>query len=91
MMTRSRLVRKATEAVLHAGAYSYMGRKKKKRVARQDWILHISEAVKQQGMSYSQFINKLKVANIELDRKVLAELATQHTSAFQEIFKSINK
>lgn len=89
MMTRHRLVRKAKEAVLHAGAYAYQGRKNKKRVARRDWILHISEAVKLQGMSYSQFMNKLKESKIELDRKVLAQLAQEQPEAFKFIFKQL--
>ena len=89
MMTRHRLVRKAKEAVLHAGQYAYSGRKKKKRVARQDWILHINEAVKKNGMSYSVFISKLKAAHIDLDRKILAQLATQHEPVFQSLFDKI--
>ena len=90
MMTRNRLVKKATEAVLHAGQYAYVGRKDKKGVMRRDWILHINEAVKQQGMSYSVFIFKLKQANIELDRKILAELATKEPVVFKSIFDKLN-
>ncbi len=85
MMTRRRLVRKATEAVLHAGQYAYAGRKKRKRVARRDWIMHINEAVKAQGLSYSQLISRLRQKNIQLDRKVLAELATQKAQVFKEL------
>lgn len=89
MMTRHRLVRKAHEAVLHAGQYAYMGRKKKKRVARQDWILHINEAVKKNGMSYSVFISKMKTAKIELDRKVLSQLSAQYPDAFNALFDKL--
>jgi large subunit ribosomal protein L20 len=89
MMTRNRLVRKAKEAVLHAGQYAYMGRKKKKRVNRQDWIMHINEAVKPFGFSYSLFISKLKTAKIELDRKVLSEMATEHVTAFKQLVEKI--
>lgn len=89
MMTRNRLVRKATEAVLHAGQYAYNGRKVKKRVNRQDWIMHINEAVKQNGMNYSSFINKLKKANIELDRKVMADLVLKQPEAFKSIVEKI--
>ena len=84
-MTRSRLVRKATEAVLHAGQYAYAGRKDRKSNARRDWILHINEALKAQGLKYNQFINKLKVAKIELDRKILATLALENPEVFQSI------
>ena len=84
-MTRSRLVRKATEAVLHAGQYAYAGRKDKKSNARRDWILRINEALKAQGLKYNQFINKLKVAKIELDRKILATLALENPEVFQSI------
>ena len=84
-MTRSRLVRKATEAVLHAGQYAYAGRKDKKSNARRDWILRINAALKAQGLKYNQFINKLKVAKIELDRKILATLALENPEVFQSI------
>jgi large subunit ribosomal protein L20 len=90
-MTRRRLVRKAKEAVLHAGQAAYVGRKDKKGVARRDWILHINEALKLQGLNYSLFIHKLKLAKIELDRKILAQLATQHPLAFQAIIDKIKK
>ncbi len=90
MMTRHRLVRKAKEAVLHAGQYAYTGRKNKKRVMRRDWILHINEAVKQHGLTYSTFMNRLKVARIALDRKILAQLATEQPEAFKEIVKKLS-
>lgn len=85
MMTRRRLVRKAKEAVLHAGQYAYAGRKDRKGNFRRDWILHINEALKLQGLKYSVFINKLKAANIQLDRKVLAQLATEQPEVFKTI------
>ena len=91
MMTRSRLVRKAKEAVLHAGQYAYHGRKLKKRDARASWILHINEAVKSYGLTYSVFINKLKQAKVDLDRKVLSELATNHSGLFKSLVEKINK
>lgn len=89
MMTRSRLVRKAQEAVLHAGQYAYAGRKDKKGVMRRDWILHINEAVKLQGMSYGVFIHKLKEANIELDRKILSELVVEQPETFKAVFDKV--
>ncbi len=89
MMTRSRLVRKAKEAVLHAGQYAYVGRKDRKGQMRRDWILHINEALKAQGLKYSQFITKLKAAKIELDRKVLAQLAVEQPEAFKAIIDKV--
>ena len=89
MMTRHRLVRKAKEAVLHAGAYSYTGRKNKKRVNRRDWILHINGALQGSDMNYSTFIHKLKEAKIELDRKVLSEMASLHTAVFKQIIDKV--
>ncbi len=87
MMTRRRLVRKAKEAVLHAGQYAYVGRKNKKRVMRRDWILHVNGALQGSGMNYSTFIRKLKLAHIDLDRKILAQLATEQTDTFQKLIK----
>jgi len=89
MMTRRRLVRKAKEAVLHAGQYAYAGRKDRKGNFRRDWILHINEAVKAQGLTYSVFINKLKTAKIELDRKILAQLATKMPETFKSIVEKV--
>lgn len=89
LMTRRRLVRKAKEAVLHAGQYAYVGRKDRKGQMRRDWILHINEALKAQGLKYSQFIANLQRAKIELDRKVLAQLATQQPEAFKAVIDKI--
>ncbi len=89
MMTRRRLVRKAKEAVLHAGQYAYAGRKDKKGVARRDWILHINESLKLQGLKYSIFINQLKSKKIDLDRKVLAQLAVEQPETFKAIVDKI--
>src|SRR6185503_13439674 len=72
--TKSSLIKPAKQAVLHAGAYAFHGRKLRKRDFRTLWIIRISEAVKQQDMSYSVFMNKLKKANIVLDRKTLSDL-----------------
>lgn len=88
-MTRRRLIRKAKEAVLHAGQYAYIGRKDKKGIMRRDWILHVNEALKLNGLNYSTFVHKLKLAKIDLDRKILSELATKHPLAFQEIIDKI--
>jgi large subunit ribosomal protein L20 len=84
-MTKRRLTKVATEARLHAGEYAFAGRKQKKRDIRRLWILRISEAVRKEGMKYSEFINKLKTKKINLDRKILAHFITEKP----EIFKAI--
>ena len=88
-MTKRRLIRVATQAYLHAGEHAYTGRKNRKRDFRQLWITRISEASKQNGLSYSAFISKMKAANIELDRKVLANLVTDHPEVFEEIVAKV--
>ncbi len=85
--TKSRLTKVAKEASLHAGAYAYHGRKLKKRDFRRLWILRISEACKKEGISYSKFINALKMKKIELDRKILADLVLNDSKTFSEIVK----
>lgn len=87
--TKSRLARDAREALLHAGQYAYHGRKLRKRDNRALWITRISEASKKEGISYSQLINKLKKANIELDRKILNELVQNDPSTFQKIVSEV--
>lgn len=89
--TKSTLIREAKQASLHAGQYAYQGRKERKRDFRTLWILRIGEAVKLQGMSYSVFINKLKIANIELDRKILSSLIVEDPTAFKHIVDTIKK
>lgn len=89
MMTRRRLVRKAKEAVLHAGQYAYAGRKNRKRDMRQDWILHINGGLEGTGVSYSSFIHKLKQAHIDLDRKILAQIATEHPPVFKQVVDKV--
>lgn len=88
-MTKRRLVRVAKQAYLHAGEYAYAGRKMRKRDFRRLWITRISEAVKQNGLSYSSFINKLKTANIEIDRKILANLIVENPEAFSAIIDKV--
>ena len=87
--TKSTLVRKMTESVLHAGKYAYQGRKDRKGDFRRLWITRIGEAVKQEGISYSVFMSKLKKANIELDRKSLSLLVTTDLDAFKHIVQSV--
>ena len=87
--TKSKLVRVAKEAKLHADAYAYHGRKLRKRDARSLWILRIGEAAKQEGISYSVFMNKLKKAKVELDRKTLSNLIETDLSTFKKIVDSV--
>lgn len=83
--TKSKLVKVAKEAALHAGAYAYHGRKLRKRDFRALWITRIGEAVKKEGVSYSVFINNLKKAQIQLDRKVLSEILLNDPETFKKI------
>ena len=85
--TKSRLVKAATEARLHAGAYAYHGRKVKKRDIRALWITRISEAAKKEGVSYSKLMNQLRKSNIEIDRKILSELVLNDPESFSELVK----
>lgn len=87
--TKSKLVRVAREALLHAGQYAYHGRKLRKRNFRQLWITRIGEAVKKEGLSYSVFMNKLKRTKIELDRKILADLLLNDTTVFKAIVDKV--
>lgn len=87
--TKSKLIRTAKEASLHAGAYAFHGRKLRKRDFRSLWITRISEAVKQQDLSYSVFINKLKKANIQLDRKILSDLVVNDPEIFKNIVDKV--
>ena len=87
--TKSRLVRVAKEASLHAGQYAFHGRKLRKRDNRALWIVRIGEAVKKEGLSYSVFMNKLKKANIQLDRKILSELVVEDPETFKKIVSSL--
>lgn len=86
---RSRSIRKAKEAVLHAGQYAYHGRKLKKRDFRALWITRISETVKKEGLSYSIFMHKLKKANIELDRKILSHLVVNDPATFKLVVDTV--
>ncbi len=87
--TKNRLVKVAKEAALHAGQYAFHGRKLRKQNFRSLWIIRIGEAVKQEDMSYSVFINKLKKANITLDRKILSNLVVEDPTAFKHIVDSV--
>lgn len=82
---RSRVFRVAKQAVIKAGQYAYRDRRQRKRQFRSLWITRINAASRANGLSYSQFINGLKKANIGLDRRVLADLAVNDKAAFSAI------
>jgi len=82
---KSKLYRYAKNAVEHAWQYAYRDRRKKKSTNRQLWIVRINAAVRAQGMSYSRFVEGLTAANIQLDRKILADLAVRDEAAFNAV------
>ena len=82
---RKNVYRVAKQAVIRAGQYAYRDRRQRKRQFRSLWIIRINAAARQCGLSYGQFINGLKKAGIELDRKVLADLAVFDESAFASL------
>jgi large subunit ribosomal protein L20 len=77
--------RKAKEQLLHSDNYAYRDRKNKKRVFRRLWIIRINAAARREGLSYNQFVNGCRKAEIELDRKVLADIAVSDPAAFSKI------
>jgi large subunit ribosomal protein L20 len=79
----------AKNAVEKAMSYSYRDRRAKKRTFRALWITRINAGARQHGLSYSQFMGKMKANNIELNRKVLADLAMNHPEAFEAIVKKV--
>lgn len=87
-MTRSKQYKVAHQAVMHAGMYSYNDRKKRAGDFRELWIQRIAAAARMNDMSYSRFISALKKANIELDRKILADIAFSKPELFKNIVAS---
>jgi large subunit ribosomal protein L20 len=87
--SRSKQIKKAKEAVLHAGEYAFAGRKHKKRDFRALWIVRINAALKSNDMKYSQFIHELKVKNISLDRKVMSQIALDYPKVFESFVAKI--
>lgn len=86
-LRRSKLYRYASDAVDHGRQYAYRDRRNKKRTFRYLWHVRINAATRAAGMTYSRFIEGLKAAKVEIDRKVLADLAATDTTAFGEIVK----
>jgi len=81
--------RAAGEALLHAWTHAFRDRRVKKRTARALWQIQLNAAVRQHGLNYSKFINGLKKANIELDRKVLSQIAREYPEVFKAIVEKV--
>ena len=86
---RGTLLRSVKETLVRAGVYAFRDRRVRKREFRKLWIVRINAAVRERGMRYSEFINGLKKANIDLDRKTLSELAISDPAAFDQIVKEV--
>ena len=86
---RKNVFRVAVQAVEKAGQYAYRDRKVRKRTFRGLWIQRINAGVREHGLTYSQFINGLKKATIEIDRKILAELAVNQPEAFKALIDKV--
>ncbi|HET8580426.1 MAG TPA: 50S ribosomal protein L20 [Nitrospiraceae bacterium] len=82
---KSRLFRSATESVDKGQTYAYAERRKRKRNFRRLWVIRISAAVRQHGLTYSRFINALKKANVLLDRKVLSDMTIRDPAGFNQL------
>jgi large subunit ribosomal protein L20 len=88
---RSRHYRLAREQVMHSGAYAYRDRRARKRDFRRLWITRIGAAARQNGMSYSTFIRGLRAAEVDLDRKVLADIAARDPQGFSGLVEVARK
>ncbi|MDD2296740.1 MAG: 50S ribosomal protein L20 [Sphaerochaetaceae bacterium] len=86
---RSTNYRTAKDAVAKAGQYAYRDRRRKKRDFRSLWITRISAAVQAEGLNYSQFMHGLKLANIEINRKVLSNMAIEDKAAFSQLVTQV--
>ena len=84
---RSKLLRTVKETIVRSRAFAFRDRRVRKRVFRQLWIIRLTAACRERGLSYSRFINGLKVAGVEVDRKVLADLAVTDPGAFSALVK----
>ena len=82
---KSKLFKTAKEAVMKSGQYAYIGRRLRKRDFRRLWIARINAAAKMNGMNYSTFMNGLKKAGVEINRKMLSELAVNDKAAFAQL------
>jgi len=90
-LTNSKTFKRAKEAYLHAGQYAYNDRRKKKSQIRQLWITRINAGLKSMGLKYKDYIHNAKKANVDLDRKVLAELAVNEPETFKAVTEVVMK
>lgn len=88
---RKTTIKKAKEAIVKAGQHAYVDRRKKKRNFRSLWIVRLNAAIRETGSKYSVFVDQLKKKNIQLDRKVLSELAIREPEAFKKIVEEVTK
>jgi len=88
---RKNLIKQAITATHKAGVHAFVDRKKKKRVNRRLWQIRLNAALQPHGLSYSKFINLIKKKQIELDRKILSNLAKDHPQIFEKIIAEIKK
>lgn len=88
---KSKQFRAANEQVMRSLRYAYVGRRLRKRDFRKLWIARINAAVRPYGLSYSRFINALKVSNIDLNRKMLAEMAVNDPAAFEQLVNTVKE
>jgi large subunit ribosomal protein L20 len=88
---RSKLFKKAQETVRRAMVYAYRDRKVRKRTARALWVIRINAGCRQCGMTYSKFIKGLKSLKIELDRKILSDMAVNDQAAFAKLVEEVSK
>jgi large subunit ribosomal protein L20 len=86
---RKNLYRRAKQAVLRAGVHEYIGRKQKKRTFRRLWITRLSGAVRAEGMKYSEFMNGITRKRVEVDRKMLSNLAIEEPTVFKEVLELV--
>ena len=88
---RHRLFKTANESMIHSLVYAYRDRRRRKRDFRRLWITRINAASRQNGMSYSKFMHALKQADIQLDRKILADLAVHEPRAFEAVVQAAQR
>ena len=90
-MTKSKIYKVAHEATMHAGQYSYAHRRRKHSQMKTLWTRRINAAARNNGLTYSNFINKLKKNNIKLNRKVLSDIGLNHPKVFSVIVEEVKK
>jgi large subunit ribosomal protein L20 len=89
-MTKSKLYKVAHEAYLHAGQYAYADRQRRSSQIKRVWISKLNAAAQNNGLKYSELINKLKKANVSLNKKILTDIAQNHPKTFSNIVKEIS-